>query len=173
MLEVQKTYILLLLCCSFFGWASCTTQRSATADKQSGKVTDVNFTQKEEKVFIYYDLHGKKGNTYPVNLKLKTSNGETLDISPSTLEGDIGKKIAPGKGKRIEWNIVENYPNGLNSDKVQFVVYTQNKTDKKKSTWYYYTAGGALILGAGTALIMMLDDGGNGSSLPPPPSRPQ
>ena len=32
------------------------------------------------------------------------------------LEGDVGRKVAPGKGKRFSWNVLQDFPQGINAE---------------------------------------------------------
>jgi len=60
-----------------------------------------------EKVIVHYDLDdGNPNNEYLISLFASKDNYAT----PLTkVSGDVGMEIKPGNGKKIEWNIVQEY----------------------------------------------------------------
>lgn len=68
--------------------------------------------QEGNRLVITYDLEGKE-NEAQVNLIL-TVDGKTCKASDLHVEGDVGK-VRTGRGKRISWNILQDFPRGLRS----------------------------------------------------------
>jgi formylglycine-generating enzyme required for sulfatase activity len=66
--------------------------------------------QEGNRLVITYDLAGKEKEA-DVNLTL-TVEGKTYKSSELHVEGDIGK-VKTGTGKKISWNILQDFPRGL------------------------------------------------------------
>jgi len=64
-------------------------------------------------VLFEYDLEGTEdeaGVTVTIRVGDKTLTSEKLH-----LEGDFGK-VRPGRGKKIYWNVLQDFPRGLSAD---------------------------------------------------------
>jgi len=66
--------------------------------------------QEGNRLVITYDLAGKEKEA-DVTLTL-TVEGKTYKSSELHVEGDIGK-VQTGRGKKISWNILQDFPRGL------------------------------------------------------------
>ena len=66
--------------------------------------------QEGNRLVITYDLEGKEREA-EVGLTL-TVEGKTYKASELHVEGDLGK-VKTGRGKRISWNILQDFPRGL------------------------------------------------------------
>jgi len=66
--------------------------------------------QEGNRLVITYDLEGKEREA-EVNLTL-TVEGKTYKASELHVEGDVGK-VKTGRGKKISWNILQDFPRGL------------------------------------------------------------
>jgi formylglycine-generating enzyme len=66
--------------------------------------------QEGNRLVISYDLEGKEQQA-DVGLTI-TVDGKTYKSSDLHVEGDVGK-VRPGKGRRITWNILQDFPRGL------------------------------------------------------------
>ena len=66
--------------------------------------------QERNRLVITYDLEGKEREA-EVNLTL-TVEGKTYKASELHVEGDVGK-VKTGRGKKISWNILQDFPRGL------------------------------------------------------------
>ncbi|HOC59122.1 MAG TPA: formylglycine-generating enzyme family protein [Smithellaceae bacterium] len=69
--------------------------------------------QEGNRLVITYDLAGKEKEA-DVTLTL-TVDGKTYKASALHVEGDVGK-VKPGRGKKISWNILKDFPRGLRGD---------------------------------------------------------
>ncbi len=107
-------------------------------------VENVRFNTINNSVYIYYDLSGNLNDLYDISLKLSHDGGESWEIIPVALKGDIGREIAPGRNLKIEWNYLVDFPAGLTGNAYVFEVeailhqYTPN--------WHIFTLG--LVAGA-------------------------
>jgi|WetSurMetagenome_2_1015567.scaffolds.fasta_scaffold171199_1 hypothetical protein len=138
---------------------------------------DASFEQKEDKIYIYYQLKGDWQKDYEIEkVVLKRKNDPSFQLNPSDLSGNIGKgKFAAGR-QTIVWSVDEDEQNILAelSNANDFFIEITASEVKGGSTWYYYV-GGAALLGGGAALLL----GKKGSStettstnFPTPPGRP-
>lgn len=73
---------------------------------QAQDISNVDLVSSDNKMVITYDLYGKKSETYTVALLFKTEAGN--EIRPKSISGDVGKKITPGKGKSIVWEVYKD-----------------------------------------------------------------
>lgn len=72
--------------------------------------------QSGDRVYVQYDLVGKLGEkTADVAVTLEI-NGEMYPAAKLSLEGDFGKAVAIGRGKRFYWRFLRDYPAGFEGD---------------------------------------------------------
>lgn len=76
------------------------------ASLQAQDITNIDVISSDNTMIITYDLFGKKSETYTVALLFKTADGG--DIRPKSIAGDVGKKVTPGKGKTIVWDVYKD-----------------------------------------------------------------
>lgn len=153
---------------------SCSTGMELANTSNPSIIENVRFSQENNVVTVKYDLNGNgrsNNQTYYIELLLENENGEVFQINSPAVSGDIGSQVRPGPDREIVWNVLQDFPNGLESGQVQFAVNAWEVAERNRR-WIYITAG-ALVLSAGITAAILLLGGGNGSSgLPPPPSRP-
>lgn len=167
-MSANKTIVIITLI-SFLFW-SCRSMVIPTNKSSSFKVENVRFKEDVNVVYVYYDLVGEsKDDEYTIDLLVSLNDNKMVQIPSSSATGNIGKGQTQGNGKKIKWNVLKDFPDGLNEEEIQFFVNAK-KTKTKKSTWLYITSGIVLLtVGIVTGLILTKD---NGSNLPLPPSRP-
>ena len=71
------------------------------------KIENVKATINGDDIIITYDLSGKEGQEFKINLYISNNNFSRPLIKAS---GDIGSKITPGKDKRVVWNAKNELP---------------------------------------------------------------
>ncbi len=71
------------------------------------KIENVKATINGDDIIITYDLSGKEGQEFKINLYISNNNFSKPLIKAS---GDIGSKITPGKDKRVVWNAKNELP---------------------------------------------------------------
>ena len=81
-------------------------------------VSNVRAMQEGRNVVLLYDL-SKDTEIRQVKIEV---NGKSRVIPSSCLSGDVGKKVLRGTDRRIVYNVLEDYKDGLRSDNVYFVI---------------------------------------------------
>lgn len=71
------------------------------------KIENVKATVNGDDIIITYDLSGKDGQEFKINLYASNSNFSKAIVKAS---GDIGSRITPGKDKRVVWNAKNEIP---------------------------------------------------------------
>ncbi|MFZ2419419.1 MAG: formylglycine-generating enzyme family protein [Smithellaceae bacterium] len=83
---------------------------SAVVSVDAAELKNEKARQEGNRLVITYDLDGKEKDA-EVQLTI-TVEGKTYKSSELHIEGDVGK-IRTGRGKRISWNILQDFPRGL------------------------------------------------------------
>ena len=83
---------------------------TANLGAQELRVKSVRFEDRVDTVVVMYDLDGRDNKRYEVSLSLSFDGGKTYTIYPDHVSGDVGRGVRPGLGKRMEWNLNEDYP---------------------------------------------------------------
>jgi formylglycine-generating enzyme required for sulfatase activity len=86
----------------------------------AAEVKNYTFQMEGNRALITYDLEGDEPEA-EVSVSI-TVQSKTYSASELHLTGDYGK-VKPGKGKKIYWNILQDFPKGLRA-KVDFEVST-------------------------------------------------
>jgi formylglycine-generating enzyme required for sulfatase activity len=84
-----------------------------TAGLHAAEVKNSNVRQQGNRIVFEFDVEGDQGEDTEVNLTL-TIKGKTYSADQLHLEGDFSKTKA-GKGKKIYWNVLRDYPRGLSA----------------------------------------------------------
>lgn len=165
---LNKKSVIPIIIISLFVW-SCKSQAGLQKEGNLPRVENVHFTQEQDTITVFYDLLARSDKSrFNVELLLSVDDEEAYTITSSSLSGDIGEKVPPGKDQQIKWNVLRDFPRGIQKENIRFIVHA-NKINSSKKTWLYIVAG-SLAVGAGTALGILI--GGGDSGLPGPPGRP-
>lgn len=175
MLSRRSNVFIWILIFSLLAW-SCKTLSDGSDD---ARVTNVQYTQVQDSVIIYYNLLSKTSNQeYYVHLYLSIDGGNNFNLHPESVTGSVGNDITPGYHKRIVWDVLKDYPQGLKGDNYQFLVRAQpqtsavtDKTGDKHSGLLSYVLIGGLVGLAGTAVGILIGRS-SGQGIPAPPARP-
>lgn len=81
-------------------------------------VTNVRAMQEGNKIVLLYDM---AESAYVADVEIVV-DGVSRVIPPNTLSGDIGREIMVGKDRRIEYDVLMDYVDGLRSDNISFVI---------------------------------------------------
>lgn len=81
-------------------------------------VSNVRAIQEGRNVILLYDL-SKDAEIRQVKIDV---DGRSRVLPMSSLSGDVGKKVLQGADRRIVYNVLEDYKDGLRSDNVYFVI---------------------------------------------------
>ena len=96
----------------------------------AAEVKNISSRQVGNRVQFTYDLTGDE-NEAEVNVAL-TVGGKSFQPSELHLEGDVGK-VKPGRGKTIWWNVLQDFPRGLDQD-IACEITAGGKTFKDAAT---------------------------------------
>jgi hypothetical protein len=104
---------------------------------------------------------------------LKKESQPAFMLNPKEISGDVGEDQNTGGGRRIVWEILKEFPAGLEGDDYYFKVDAEMM--KKSSGIWWWIAGGAAVAG-GTAAILLKSSPASGPTVnnvfPQPPPRP-
>jgi len=132
-------------------------------------VENVRFQQRQDsRVIVAYDLKGDSKKKFTVFLSLYIPETKKwVQLGGSSLFGDVGKNVRPGRDKRIGWDLLADVPDGLHGENFVFAVdaYLQRETKK----WPLIISG-LVAAGGGTALLLL--SGGSSTPQPTPPDLP-
>ena len=81
-------------------------------------VSNVRAMQESRNVVLLYDL---SKDTEILQVKIEV-DGRSRVIPSSCLSGDVGKKVLHGTNRRIVYNVLADYQDGLRSDDIYFIV---------------------------------------------------
>ena len=81
-------------------------------------VTNVRAMQEGKKIVVLYDL---SEDTYISQILIEV-DGKSRVIPNEFLKGDVDKDLKAGVDKRVEYDVLADYVDGLNSDNVVFVI---------------------------------------------------
>jgi len=98
----------------------------AVAANHPPVVTNVVAKQVGQQVEIVYDLEDADGDLMTVSLQVSSDGGSSFDIEARTLTGDVGERIAGGKGKKIAWQVALDIPDLYGTNFVFEVVADDN-----------------------------------------------
>ncbi len=101
--------------------------------------------QEGNRLVISYDLEGKEKEA-EVNLTI-TVEGKAYKSTDLHIEGDMGK-LRTGKGKRVTWNILQDFPKGLRGE-AQWELTTSGDsfTDSVAGIQMVFVKGGCYQMG--------------------------
>lgn len=81
-------------------------------------VTNVRAMQEGKKIVLLYDI---AESAYVADVEIVV-DGASRVIPANTLSGDIGREIMVGKDRRIEYDVLMDYVDGLKSDNIAFMI---------------------------------------------------
>lgn len=94
---------------------------------QDVRVRNVEVLRQGKRVIVQYDLHGDREATYNVDLRLSRNGGATFDYIPTATSGAVGSGISPGRGKEIDWAVLQDFPDGIEGQNFQFKVLARRE----------------------------------------------
>ncbi|OHE18535.1 MAG: hypothetical protein A2X96_00195 [Syntrophobacterales bacterium GWC2_56_13] len=111
----------------------------------AAEVKNVQSTQVGNRVQFTYDLTGEEREAeVTVSLTVPGGDRKTADLH---LEGDVGK-VKPGRGKVVWWNVLQDFPRGLNSEIAwEITAGGQSFTDAATGMEFVFVKGGCYEMG--------------------------
>lgn len=144
----------------------------------SQEIQNARFEQKDEIIFIHYQLKGIREQVYTIDeVILKKQSDPLFKLLPKNLAGDIGEGKFAGENRTITWHVNEKEQEVLaNCSNTEDFYFTINFSSVKPGTPWYYYVGGAALLGGGTAAYFLLKGKDetiiNNKVIPDAPGRP-
>ena len=115
------------------------------------RVQNVRFEVAGTRVVVGYDLEGPADRDYIVKVILRREANQSFLHLPKTITGDVGEGRFVGKSKQAAWDILKEFPQGLDGDDFYFVVDVE--VIKPGSTLLYWIGGGAAVVGGAVFLF--------------------
>lgn len=111
----------------------------------AAEVKNVTSAQVGNRVQFTYDLTGEEREAeVTVNLTVPGGDRKAAELH---LEGDVGK-VRPGRGKVIWWNVLQDFPRGLNSEIAwEITAGGQSFTDAATGMGFVFVKGGCYEMG--------------------------
>lgn len=138
-------------------------------------VRNVHYEITGELVRIYYDLVGPLDRVHRVALLLRRESDSTFVYRPVYLTGDVGTIVFPGEKRRITWDFLKDFPEGVRGEDYYFTVEAE-MVETPGINPLYWIGGGAAVAGGVLAIVLLSKGGGTPppppSGFPQPPGRP-
>jgi len=100
----------------------CTSSERVGNNKEFS-IGNIIVDKQSDQIVVYYDLHcSEPGTDFKVNLFMEIDKGEYYHVNGGNTSGELGENITPGARKQIVWNISRDFPFGLETNEVKFVV---------------------------------------------------
>ena len=81
-------------------------------------ITNVRAMQEGQKIVLLYDL---ESTAYVTDVEIRV-DGKSRLVPLATLNGDVNCEVMAGKNRRIEYDVLVDYVDGLKSDNISFVI---------------------------------------------------
>ncbi len=148
----------------------------AAMPQEESAIENVRYEVSGELVMIYYDLIAPIDKVHSVRLLLKRESDAAFLHRPLNLTGDVGTIVFPGVRRRIMWEFLKEFPEGLTGDDYYFVVEAEATQTERMSPWIWIGGGAAVVGGVLTLLLLGGKDDTQpplpGNTFPVPPGRP-
>jgi len=146
------------------------------AQDEKDRIANVRFEVGADLVRVYYDLIATIDKIHSVQLLLRRESDPLFRYRPLNITGDVGTIVFPGQKRRILWEYVKEFPDGLSGDDYYFVVDAEYIELEGMSPWIW-VGGGAAVVGGVVAILLL---SGNKdvppapvqTGFPQPPGRP-
>ena len=81
-------------------------------------ISNVRAMQEGKKIVLLYDL---ESTAYVADVEIRV-DGKSRLVPLATLSGDVNREVMAGKNRRIEYDVLVDYVDGLRSDNISFVI---------------------------------------------------
>jgi hypothetical protein len=147
-LHKSRSLCYLLIVCLL---ASSVSVARGVTDEQI-KAQNVRFQAVGTKIVIRFDVEGPQDRDCTVKLILKREQNQSFAHIPRATAGDIGEGRFVGKDREISWDILKEFPQGLEGDDYYFVVEVELISRGMSPLWY---VGGGLAIVGGVAAFLL------------------
>lgn len=130
-------------------------------------IDNVRFEASADLIKIYYDLNAPVDMVHDVRISLRRESDITFTYRPLNITGDVGTIVFPGQKRRVVWEILKEFPDGLPGDDFYFVIEAEHVEPEGTSSWLWI-GGGAAVVG-GVVLLLSLGGKDPGPVIPVPP----
>ena len=127
---------------------------TAMAEEEKTSVENVHFEVAGELVRIFYDLNGPPDRVHAVRLTLRRESDSLFVYRPVNLTEDVGTIVFPGQKRRIIWDFMKEFPEGLTGDDYYFVVDAE-MAPTEGITPLIWVGGGVAVAGGILAIILL------------------
>ncbi|TAK66844.1 MAG: hypothetical protein EPO24_01065 [Bacteroidetes bacterium] len=131
--------------------------------------SNIHHKQEQGKILISYDLAAQRNKTYQVDVVMLRQGDESFRYVPENLKGDVGNNVSAGTAKNIEWDIADEFPNGITYDDYYF---TMNAEEEETSMSPWIWVGAAVVVGVVVFLLVNKEKEETPDEFPQPPGRP-
>ena len=81
-------------------------------------ITNVHAMQEGQKIVLLYDM---AESAYVTDVEIRV-DGASRMLPLNTLSGDVGREVEAGRDRRIEYDVLMDYVDGLRSDNIAFMI---------------------------------------------------
>ena len=115
------------------------------------KVQNVRFEVEGTRIVVRFDLQGPIDRDYSVKMLLRRAGNQSFVHVPKSVLGDFGEGRFAGSNRQITWDILKEFPQGLEGEDYYFVVDVEMIKPTSKLIWWI--GGGAAVVGGALYLL--------------------
>jgi hypothetical protein len=135
---------------------------SSVRSVENVKVLNVRFEIVGTKIVVRYDLEGEANKDYTVKIILRREHNQSFLHIPKSVAGEIGEGRFAGQNRQVTWDVLKEFPQGLEGDDYYFVIEVEIVSSGISPLWYI--GGGVGIVGG--VVGYLLSKGGSEAVTP-------
>ena len=101
---------------------------------------------------------------------LKRRNDGSFEFLPKSVSGDVGDACKCGEGRKIEWAMLKDIPEGLDGNDYFFALRVTPAG--AGSSFFWWVVGGTAVAGTAAAILLKSKPASAEEGLPKPIGRP-
>ncbi len=121
--------------------------------RDKGRLENLRYELADGKVTIYYDIVGPKDKKYKVAVILRRDSYRTFRYKPKNLTGDVGTGRFAGRNRQIKWDILKEFPLGVEGSDYYFEVEVELL--KGGISPLIWIGASAALVGGGAAYFLL------------------
>jgi cyclophilin family peptidyl-prolyl cis-trans isomerase len=116
-------------------------QNANKAKEPDKRVSNTTVVTQGARLMVTYDLAGT--GFAEVSVVFKDGEGKIYETSDEALSGDVGENVEPGKGKKIIWRFLKDFPYGISPGElsVHVTASVPGEVEKEENTEAIKTEG--------------------------------